>query len=265
MPDLKRYKLTLAYDGSGFHGWAKQHPPGQEPLRTVQEVVERALVELIEPERGKINVLGASRTDSGVHARGQVAQFEAATMIPTERLGQVLANKLPDDVDVVSLEEAPGSFNAIGDVVSKQYRYRVYCERRKPVWLRQYVYHATEFADTTIDIELMRSAASDLVGEHDFAAFTASGHGRQSTVRTVHTCDVELHELPTGCELHIITSGGGYLYNMVRIMAGTILDIGRGRLRYDAARHALFSMNRRDAGPTLPANGLILEWIRYRT
>lgn len=258
MPD-QRYKLTLAYDGSAFHGWQKQHPPDAPPLRTVQEEVERALCEVIRPPRGKVNVLGASRTDAGVHALGQCAQFDADTPIPVDRMGPAICGRLPDDIDVVNVEKVPMSFNVIGGVTSKQYRYRISTPRRKPLAIRHMVYHGYE----PMDPEPMRDAARDLVGEHDFAAFTNAGHGRLSTVRTIHGCHIEEHDLPTGPELHIVVSGSGFLYNMVRIIAGTLVDIGRGRLRYDTVRHCFHTGDRRDAGPTLPASGLMLEWIKY--
>ena len=258
MPD-QRYKLTLAYDGSGFHGWQKQHPPDGPPLRTVQEEVERAVREVVRPERGKVNVVGASRTDSGVHAFGQCAQFNADTPIPTDRLIHAIRGRLPDDIDALKLEEVSQDFNVIGDVTSKQYRYRIFTNVQRPLGIRHLVYHGFE----PMDPEPMKDAAADLVGEHDFAAFTNAGHGRESTVRTIHGCQVEQHDLPTGPELHLVVSGSGFLYNMVRIIAGTLVDIGRSRLRYDTVRHCFHTNDRRNAGPTLPPSGLVLEWIKY--
>ncbi len=260
MPDPKRYKLTLAYDGSRYCGWQKQHLPDGTVMPTVQEEVERAVREVVRPATGKVNVLGASRTDSGVHALGQCAQFDADTPVPVDRLARATSGRLPDDIDVVRAELAPPGFNVIQDVVSKQYRYRVFTERRKPLGIRHLVYHGYE----PMDLPFMQDAARDFVGEHDFSAFAAAKHGRQSTVRTIHDCRVEQHDLPTGPELHVVVSGNGFLYNMVRIIAGTLVDIGRGRLRYDTVRHCFHTNDRANAGPTLPASGLVLEWIKYR-
>lgn len=257
---LQRYKLTLAYDGSAFHGWQKQPRPDGPPFRTVQEEVERAVREVVRPPSGKINVLGASRTDTGVHAYGQCAQFDADTPVPPQRMARAIAGRLPDDIDILQAEPVSDAFNIIGDVVSKQYRYRIFTAPRKPLALRHLVYHGYE----PMDVPFMQNAARDLLGEHDFEAFTNAGHGRQSTVRTIHDCRVEPHDLPTGPELHIVVSGNGFLYNMVRILAGTLVDIGRGRLRCDSVRHCFDTNDRRNAGPTLPPQGLALEWIRYK-
>ena len=257
---MKRYRLTLAYDGSGFFGWAKQHPPGQEPLRTVQGTVEDALWSVLAPAPRRVHVVGASRTDARVHAAGQSASFDAATWIPTERLGTALNARLPADVAVVDLHEAPPKFDVIGQVQDKQYRYRFWLGQGKPLWQR----HTVHAVEGPLDLELMHAAAADVVGEHDFAAFAAAKHGRKSTVRTVHTCHLEEHPgLPGGPELHLVIAGNGFLYNMVRIVAGTLLDIGLGRKRPDTVRHALFDPVRRHAGTTAPAEGLVLEWVRY--
>ncbi|MEM7576753.1 MAG: tRNA pseudouridine(38-40) synthase TruA [Planctomycetota bacterium] len=256
----QRYKLTLAYDGSAFHGWQRQPQKDGTELRTVQQEVQRAVREVVRPASGKIHVLGASRTDSGVHAFGQCAQFDADTPVPPDRMARAIAGRLPDDIDILQCEPVSNDFNVIGDVVSKQYRYRIFTDPRKPLAIRHLVYPGYE----PMDLPFMRDAARDLVGEHDFAAFTKAGHGRDSTVRTIHHCVVEPHDLPTGPELHIVVSGSGFLYNMVRIIAGTLVDIGRGRLRYDTVRHCFHTNDRRNAGPTLPPQGLALEWIKYK-
>jgi tRNA pseudouridine38-40 synthase len=263
---MPRYKLTLAYDGANFKGWQRQPQPDGTELRTVQKEVQTAVRDVVRPESGKIHVLGASRTDSGVHAFGQCAQFDAQppgspnNPIPDNRLRRAIASRLPDDIDVLKCEAVSDDFNVIADVVSKQYRYRIFTDRRKPLGIRHLVYPGYE----PMDVPFMRDAAADLIGEHDFAAFTNAGHGRVSTVRTIHDCRVEAHDLPTGPELHIVVSGSGFLYNMVRILAGTLVDIGRGRLHYDTVRHCFHTNDRRNAGPTLPPQGLALEWIKYK-
>jgi len=252
VPQAVRYKMTLAYDGSGFHGWQKQHPPGEDPLRTVQQVVEDALVRLLgQPVR----LLGASRTDAGVHAAGQVAQFDAATAIPLDRLKMAIRARLPEDVDVVAVEAAPPGFDAIADVTSKQYRYRIHNRESRPLWRRKHVYHNW----VPLDVGRMNDAAARLVGERDVAAFANSRHGRESTVRTIHHCAVESHDE----EVHVVVAGSGFLYHMVRIIAGTLLEVGRGRFEPEVVDKALASADRVDAGPTLPPEGLVLEWIRY--
>jgi tRNA pseudouridine38-40 synthase len=249
---MRRYKLTVAYDGTLFHGWQKQEPPGQAPLRTVAGVIEETLARTLQQP---INLVGASRTDAGVHSRGQVAQFDAATRLPIERMAEAINSRLPGDIEIVAAEFAPEKFNAIGGAVSKQYRYRLFNTTRRPLDLRNYVYHCW----TPLDEHRMNDAAARLVGEHDFAGLSAIDHERLTTVRTIHDCRVEVHRP----ELHIVVSGSGFLYNMVRILAGTLVEVGRGRFEPGVVEKIIASKDRREAGPTLPASGLWLEWIRY--
>ncbi len=208
--------------------------------------------------RQPISLVGASRTDTGVHARGQVAHFEAATPIPLERLAPAINSRLPDDVEVVEARVVPHSFDAIRSVISKQYRYRLYNADRRPLELRNYVYHCW----TPLEFASMRDAAARLVGTHDFAGFAAASHGRLTTVRTIHACRVDAS--PTLFpEVHLFVEGDGFLYNMVRIIAGTLVEVGRGRFTPEVIDQVLQTGDRRLAGPTLPASGLWLEWIRY--
>lgn len=293
---MPRYKLTIAYDGTDFCGWQKQEPPvhqaeatgsgrhvdptlepgepGRVALRTVQAVLERAVREVV---REPVMLFGASRTDSGVHARGQVAAFTATddpAMIArgsgwplergTEALRRAINGRLPEDVLVVDAEPVPADFDPIGHCVAKGYSYTIHASRERPLWDRRYVHQVWE----PLDLEPMRAVASELVGEHDFAAFAAAGHGRQSTVRTVHALSVTRPIDPATGEpspdrVRIEISGNGFLWNMVRIVAGTLADAGRGRLSVEDVREALRTGNRRKAGPTFPASGLCLEWIMY--
>lgn len=248
----RRYQLTLAYDGSGFHGWQKQAPPGGPPLRTVQGVVEDVLKVLL---KQRINLVGASRTDAGVHAKGQVAQFDAATPIPTDRLVHAVNCRLPLDVEARRIESASPTFDAIGGARSKQYRYRVLNSLNRPLELRHLLYHFW----LPLDLDRLADAAARLVGEHDFAGFSAAGHNRQSTIRQIHRCVVERDEP----QVHIVVEGDGFLYNMVRIIAGTLLEIGRGHWEPTRIDQILAAGDRRLAGPTVPPQGLCLEWIKY--
>lgn len=253
---LQRYKLTIAYDGSDFHGWQRQTRPEGAELRTVQGVVTEAVVRAVAQP---VRVQGASRTDSGVHAIGQVAHFDADTRIPTERVADAINARLPPDVEVRDARPVHPAFDACTDALEKQYRYRIWVGRRRPLGERHRVYHCF----TPLDADRMRQAADLIVGEHDFAAFAAAGHGRESTIRTVTACEIEQHEGGAAPELHIVVRGNGFLYNMVRIIAGTLREVGRGR--FDPSHiHTLLTEKRRDqAGPTLPPQGLCLEWIRY--
>jgi len=253
----RRIKLTVAYDGTDFKGWQKQHPPGEEPLRTAQDVLEKAVRHVV---REEVSVHGASRTDSGVHAEGQVAAFDTQSEIDVERLPAAISSRLPDDIRVTSAEVVADNFNVIGDVEAKAYRYRVAFGRReaqdRPLFNRRYV----AWVPWDQDQCLMQKAATMLVGSHDFASFTRLNHGRESTIRTIHACDI----LETGDrELTITVEGDGFLWNMVRIIAGTLVEVGAGRRSVDSIDHALVAADRATAGVTMPPEGLSLLWIRY--
>ncbi|MCK6475920.1 MAG: tRNA pseudouridine(38-40) synthase TruA [Phycisphaerales bacterium] len=291
---MPRYKLTIAYDGTDFCGWQKQEPllehaegtgsmkhveesleagePGRVALRTVQAVVEKAVREVV---REPVILFGASRTDSGVHARGQVAAFtttdDPAQLArgsgwPVERgtdpLLRALNGRLPDDVLVTAIEAVDAAFDPVGDCTGKGYSYTIHASRTRPLWDRRYVQQVWD----VLDLSRMQEAAAVLVGEHDFAAFAAAGHGRQTTVRTVYSCsvsDATPPDLAAGTRLRIDISGNGFLWNMVRIVAGTLVEAGKGRLTCDDIREALRTGDRRKGGPTLPPAGLCLEWVRY--
>lgn len=290
-----RYKLTLAYDGTDFHGWQKQEPPASEhpelvastpegiaegrvAMRTVQHVVERAVQAVC---RERVTIKGASRTDSGVHAGGRFpdgtpgGQVAAFTTMPdpakgvgwptergTDTLVRALNSELPRDVLCLGAEAAPTGFDPIGDAIEKEYTYTIVSGPGRPLWDRAFVFHTWYH----LDAEPMRAAAALLEGEHDFEAFAQASHGRKSTVRTIFACGVER---PTeargdGMERCVIrVRGSGFLYNMVRIIAGTLMEVGRGRIDAGLIPEIIASKDRRRAGPTLPPQGLRLEWIRY--
>ncbi len=270
---MPRHRLTIAYDGTDFFGWQRQaatapdhpgrlsdDPGGDRPqLRTVQEVLQRAVREVV---REPVELMGASRTDSGVHAAAQCAAF---TTSPDrrgpadERLAVAINARLPKDCLVRRAEIVADEFDPIADCVSKGYRYTLFQadeDEPRPLWDRRYVHTVR----ARLDFEAMREAAGALVGEHDFAAFTNAGHGRISTVREVLNCGLTRLD---DRRLAIDVSGTGFLYNMVRIMAGALVEIGRGRRTIDDLRAALQTGERAKSGPTLPATGLRLEWIRY--
>lgn len=347
---MPRYRLTIAYDGTDFCGWQKQEPPsgmdispakvmdgagtGHDPsrmvLRTVQEVVERAVREVV---REPVQLIGASRTDAGVHARGQVAAFtcggeaegetekrsdgeteglrdggtggsatgeakgdvaEVQAHGPSPRprggwpvsrgmdtLVRAVNSQLPDDVLVVGADVADDHFDPIRGAMAKGYSYTLHVSPHRPLWDRRFVHHVW----VPLNVERMREAAARFIGEHDFAAFAASGHGRVSTVRTVHECRVveegmearrhagtesgrweveaEMERGFAARRLRIEIAGNGFLWNMVRIVAGTLVEVGRGKMLPDDVSKAIESRDRRRAGPTLPPTGLCLEWVRY--
>jgi len=273
---MPRYKLTLAYDGTDFLGWQKQEPPdpdapaplaGEEPkrlqLRTVQHVLEQAVRRVI---REPVHVLGASRTDSGVHANGQVAAFtsepDASKGVGwpadrgTDQLVRALNGNLPRDILVHSAEMVGDDFNPIGGAIEKEYCYTMVSGAVRPLWDRRFVFHTWYDLDAT----RMQRAADLMVGEHDFACFAQINHGRKTTVRTIYKCEIEQ---PEDGKFVIRVSGNGFLYNMVRIIAGTLMEVGRGKIEPEAIGEMISSGDRRKAGITLPPMGLRLEWVRY--
>jgi tRNA pseudouridine38-40 synthase len=287
---VPRYRLTIAYDGTDFHGWQKQYPRAQDhpdladapaprgysdeefltptpvgrvALRTVQGVLEHAVQSVC---RERVILTGASRTDSGVHAWGQVAAFTSNPQAsqgvgwpadrPPELLVRALNGSLPRDVLVREARVVHNDFDPIADAVAKEYTYTFVTGTSRPLWDRHLVFHTWY----TLDAARMAEAAAALVGEFDFAAFAQISHGRKTTVRTIHACQVHA---PTPDRIVIRVSGSGFLYNMVRIIAGTLMEVGRGRIEPDAMPAILASRDRRAAGPTLPPQGLRLEWIQY--
>ncbi|HYE61765.1 MAG TPA: tRNA pseudouridine synthase A [Phycisphaerales bacterium] len=274
-------ELKLEVQGS-VHREGEDRPRVQ--LRTVQHVVERAVREIV---REPVILMGSSRTDAGVHAKGQVAAFScsgdddagteplgAKSRVDddtpptsprhsgwplsrgTDRLLYALNGRLPPDALITSIEPVASHFDPIGDTRAKGYSYTIHASRTRPLWDRRYVAHVWE----TLDHARMHEAAKHLTGEHDFAAFAAAGHGRLTTVRTIYDCTVTR---AAEDRIRIDVSGNGFLYNMVRIIAGTLADVGRGRLTPDDIPRIIASKDRRQAGSTMPPEGLCLEWIRY--
>jgi tRNA pseudouridine38-40 synthase len=256
---MPRYRLTVAYDGTNFHGWQKQDPPGAEPLRTAQAVLEWAVVNVV---REQVNVVGASRTDAGVHALGQVAAFTCTNGFDPTQLAAALNARLPEDAQVRDAALTSDDFSPISAAIAKGYRYRIAWGRGKPGDLPRPLFNraTTYWTPYELDAARMNEAARRLIGEHDFASFTRKNHNRESTVRTVHDCKVTA----TGKRrLRMDVCGNGFLYNMVRIIAGTLVEIGRGKIEPQAIEEILAAADREAAGPTLPPEGLCLMWVKY--
>ena len=294
---MRRIKLTVAYDGTNYCGWQIQ-PNGI----TVQEVLNKALMDLLGTE---IRTTGASRTDSGVHARGNVAVFETDARMPAERFAFALNTYLPPDIRIQGSEEVPEAFHPRFTSTIKTYEYKI-LHRVFPDPTRR-LDHL--FCYGTMDVEAMRRALACVVGEHDFKSFQGAGGetSTHTTVRTIYHAEIlqePIEELRTTLRwkgqspgpgeeadrkqvpavqtgkpsskggaitpekaeeyvLHIRITGNGFLYNMVRILAGTLLEIGRGNLRPEDMARILEARDRSAAGPTAPAHGLTLLSIRY--
>ncbi len=257
MMATRRIKLTVAYDGTHFFGWQKQHPPKKEPLRTAQGILEQAVRAVV---REDVSVHGASRTDSGVHAFGQVAAFDTSCEIEADRFAPAISSRLPDDIRVLAAEVVPDAFNVIGDVVGKEYGYRVGFARREAHERPLFDRHHVAWVPWDLDLGAMHEAARALVGRHDFASFTKLNHGRESTHRTITACEVAMREDRV---VDITVRGDGFLWNMVRIIVGTLVEIGAGRRSADSIPDIIATRERSAAGVTMPPEGLTLRWIEY--
>ncbi|MGE5484367.1 MAG: tRNA pseudouridine(38-40) synthase TruA [Ignavibacteriales bacterium] len=251
---MRNIKVTVEYDGTNYHGFQVQ---GKMP--TIQAVLQDA-IERITGTRAAVT--GAGRTDAGVHARGQVINFKTHSRIPTERFAHALNSVLPDDVVAVSAEEVPQDFHSRYSATSKVYGYTFWnAEFPSPFWRAYALWVRQE-----LDVDAMRAAAGDFTGRHDFAAFRSTGSSAVTTVRTVFRSTVQASKggSPGRGRLVVFTvEADGFLYNMVRIMAGTLLEVGIGKRGPGDVRLALAEPSRGLAGPTLPPNGLCLEEVRY--
>lgn len=239
--------LTVAYDGSGYYGWQIQ-----KDFVTVQQRVEEALSALL---RKKVDVRGASRTDTGVHAMAQGVVFNEEMTIPIEKLPYAVNSFLPDDIVVTSARKVRECFHPQYSVIDKTYEYKILnAEFRNPK-LNRY----TDFVRGKLDIDKMQEACQYFIGEHDFKAFCASGSTAKTTVRTIYSLEVE----KTGDIICIRVKGSGFLYNMVRIIAGTLVYVGNGKIEPCEITDIIKSGDRARAGKTLAPNGLTLMEVHY--
>ena len=258
---LQRFKLVVAYRGTNYHGWqyqpmlpnykGKVPKPGQG-IPTIQEILGRALRTVV---KHPLKLSGSSRTDSGVHAKGQLVHFDSdQTQIPTEGMRQAVNARLPDDILVRSIEPVDSSFDAVRSTISKRYQYAIWNAIDRPPFFADMVWHRHH----ELDVEKMQRAADVLLGEHDFSSFCKPGHGRYSTVRNLYEC----HVCRRGPRLVIGVEGNGFLWQMVRIIVGTLVEVGMGRRHEWEMKPMLEARDRRAGGPTAPPQGLFLQWIR---
>ncbi len=246
---MKRILLTVSYDGTNYSGWQKQKDKG---IQTVQGALEEGLGRLFKKE---ISCTGSSRTDAGVHALGQRAMFDVETTIPTERIPLALNSFLNEDVVVTKAEEVPDTFHCRFDTKRKTYEYKIYnADFRNPIYR-----NISEFIYEKLDIMDMRKACPLFCGEHDFKAFCASGSNVSSTVRTIYSLDV----MEEDGFIKIRVCGNGFLYNMVRIIAGTLVYVGLGKIKPHEVSDIIEKRDRRLAGKTLAPQGLTLISIEY--
>jgi len=243
-------KLTLAYEGTGFAGWQRQ-----VGARTVQETLEQSLAVV---EERPVTVVAAGRTDAGVHARGQVVSAEVMNRLPPRVLMRALNVRLPEDVRVIAVEDAPPGFNARRHARAKLYHYTIALGDEPGPFVRRLVWHVPQ----KLDLTAMGEAARLLVGEHDFAAFQASGGDVKTSVRRLLRSAL-VHDAGPRPYLHYQVMGTGFLRHMVRNIVGTLVDIGKRRWPPEAMAEILQSRSRHRAGATAPPQGLVLVRVLY--
>lgn len=243
----KRVMLVVAYDGTAYHGWQLQ-----PNVTTIEGVLNQALSELLKEE---IKVIGASRTDTGVHALGNIAVFDTTARMPAEKFSYALNQRLPEDIRIQSSKEVPLDFHPRHQNSCKTYEYKIYnAPFMQPVY-RLYSY----FFYGQLNLDRMREAASYLEGEHDFKSFCSVNTVAETTVRTIYRIEIIKEE----CVVKIRVTGSGFLYNMVRIIAGTLVEVGRGNMQPQQIPAILEACDRAKAGPTAPACGLTLMSYQY--
>lgn len=246
---MRRLKATISYDGTAFAGYQVQ--PGE---RTVQLEIEKVLQVMHKGETVKVTASG--RTDAKVHATGQVLHFDTPLGIPCDKYMKALNVQLPKDIRVLAVEEVAPNFHARYSVSGKRYRYIWTCEAVQSPFRRHYTVHTNGVKP---DVTKMEQAAAHIVGTHDFTCFCAANTSVVDKVRTVHRLSFESF----GDELHMVIEGNGFLYNMVRIIAGTLWEVGVGKRQPDELREIIRSLDRSRAGKTAPAHGLYLEQVFY--
>lgn len=244
-----RLKATISYDGAQFSGYQVQ--PGE---RTVQLEIEKVLQKMHKGE--KVHIVASGRTDAKVHASGQVIHFDTSLAIPPEKYQKALNVQLPGDIRVLTIEQVADDFHARYSVSGKRYRYIWDCSNVQSPFRRFYSVGTNGIKP---DVHFMQEAAQAIVGTHDFTCFCAANTSVVDKVRTVHSLEFHWH----GDELHMTIEGNGFLYNMVRIIAGTLWEVGTNRRTVESIAQAIASADRGMAGKTAPAHGLYLEKVFY--
>jgi tRNA pseudouridine38-40 synthase len=245
----RNLKLVVSYDGRRYHGWQRQ----AAGVDTVQERMEHAAMRVL---RHPLTVHGAGRTDAGVHADGQVANIHTTNLaVPLTGMRKAMNSRLPSDIVIRSITTAENDFHASRSAVGKTYRYRICISPQRPVGDA----HRVWWYWRPVDVNRMRAAAVRLIGRHDFRGFASSAEDRETTVRTIFRCDVSEQD----AEIHVAVTGDGFLYNMVRNIVGTLVEIGRGHWPAVRIDTVLKSCDRRDAGPTAPPDGLSMMCVYY--
>lgn len=245
---MRNFKLLLCYDGSRYRGWQRLG----DSDNTIQGKLENVISRMVD---APVEVIGSGRTDAGAHAIGQTANFHCETAMSCPEITAYLRQYLPEDIGVISVEEVDDRFHSRFHAVEKTYRYRIWNSDQPCVFERRFVWQV----DAPLDVTAMQDAAQMFVGTHDFLAFCSNKHFKKSSVRTIHRFTVE----QVGPELHFTVTGDGFLYNMVRILVGTLVSIGKEERSREDIPGILASRVRENAGETAPAKGLCLMEVRY--
>jgi tRNA pseudouridine38-40 synthase len=245
---MRNIKLTIEFDGTCYHGWQQQ-----DNALTVQEVITKAIEKLTEE---KCNLTGSGRTDAGVHALGFVANFHTGSSIPPSKFSYALNALLPEDISILKSEEVSHDFHARFSATGKKYRYQIHNSKIKSAFLRNRAYNVPT---SYLDVEKMREAAGHFIGTHDFKAFMASGSSLENTVRTINSVFLDRKDDLITFEI----AGNGFLYNMVRIISGTLIAVGEGKIPPHEIPGIIDSLDRNMAGKTVPAHGLYLVEVYY--
>lgn len=244
---VRNIKLTISYDGTNYHGWQTQL---NKP--TIQETIENAIETII---KIPVPLIGSGRTDKGVHALAQIANFKADTNIPEDKIKIALNANLPDDIRIINSKDVHLDFHSRFDSHNKTYFYQIYNDRVSSPFYNNYAC----FEPSKIDVDKMYEASKLLIGKHDFKGFMAAGSNVKTTERTIF--DIKLTKKCNVIRLYI--NGNGFLYNMVRIIAGTLIDIGKGKKDASCIEYALRSGDRTVLGKTAPPEGLFLKEVNY--
>ena len=244
---MRNLKVVIAYDGTNYHGFQIQNN-----AITVQEKIQVGLKELLKEEA---RIVSASRTDAGVHAKGHVFNLKLDSSLPTKKFALALNTKLPADIVALSAEEVADDFHARYYAQGKKYSYQIYNDSFQLPFFRNYTYHIKD----KLDLSAMRQAAKYLIGEHDFSSFRAAGCNAKTTIREIYQIEIKKQDQIVKIEIE----GSGFLYNMVRIISGTLIEIGLAKKKASEMESILAAKDRLEAGFTAPAKGLFLEKVYY--
>lgn len=244
---MKNIKLTIEYDGTNYAGWQRQ-----KNVMTIQQELEQAIEKIT---AAKSEVIGSSRTDAGVHARGFVANFLTESSIPAASFKDALNSKLPEDIVILNSEEVNCNFHARYSSIGKQYSYTILNRPQPSAIDRRYVYHYKKL----LNYQAMKLACSYYIGTHDFEGFKSTGSSVKTSIRTIKSA----YLTKTGDKVIFYVEADGFLYNMVRIMVGTLIDVGIGKIKPEDIINVINSKDRNRAGKTVPASGLCLEIVYY--